>query len=279
MYQVPMHLWSEFATLHFQGSAALWLQTYEAQHSDTPISWADLCISVDSKFGKDLYHIYMNDLLHMKQTSDVQEYFDRFQNVMHKVLVHNKALDDVFFVSKFLQGLQPDIRAAIALHKPRTVDVALSLALLQASILEEQPKSYFKKPQRDFNRTHLKGNTTPQLGILGNPMHEDAKPKWDDKMATLRAQRRAQGLCMKCGEKWNKQHKCPDKVPLHVLEEVLAGMKPEEKHTEGPKDTSSDDNDDNENDEQVFQLSSSTAEGVQGKRQFGSLGWSIVKKF
>jgi hypothetical protein len=84
---------------------------------------------------------------------------------------------------------------------------------------------------------------------------------------------------MKCGEKWNKQHKCLDKVPLYVLEEVLAGMKPEEKHIGGPKDTSSDDNDDNENDEQVFQLSSSAAEGVQGKRQFGSLGWSTVKKF
>jgi len=65
----------------------------------------------------------MHDLLLIKQTSDVQEYYDRFQTAMHKVLVHNKSFDDVFFVSKFLQGLKPDIRAAIALHKPRTVDV------------------------------------------------------------------------------------------------------------------------------------------------------------
>lgn len=78
----------------------------------------------------------MNELLQIRQTSDVQEYHNRFETAMHKVLVHNKSLDDVFFVSKFLQGLNPDIRSAIILHKPRTVDVALSLALMQASVLE-----------------------------------------------------------------------------------------------------------------------------------------------
>ena len=122
MYQVPLHLWSEFATIHFHGSAALWMQTYEAQHPIT--SWPELCVAVESKFGRDLYHNAMNELLSIQQTAGVHEYYSRFEGVMHKVLVHNKSLDDVFFVSKFLQGLKPDIRAAIVLHKPRTVDVA-----------------------------------------------------------------------------------------------------------------------------------------------------------
>jgi hypothetical protein len=126
-------------------SAELWLQTYEAQHSDAEISWAELCVAVESKFGRDLYHNAMNDLLNIKQTSDVQEYYDRFQSAMHKVLVHNKSLDDVFFVSKFLQGFNSDIQSAIILHKPRMVDAALSLALMQASVLESQPKPVFKK--------------------------------------------------------------------------------------------------------------------------------------
>jgi hypothetical protein len=45
----------------------------------------------------------MQELLNIKQTNDVQDYYDRFQANMHKVLVHNNNLDDVFFVSKFLQ--------------------------------------------------------------------------------------------------------------------------------------------------------------------------------
>ena len=139
---------------------------------------------------------------------------------MHELLVHNKSLDYVFFVSKFLQGLNPEIKSAIILHKPRTVDAALSLALMQASVLESQPKSLFKKTGRDFNRHQGKKLVNTQPGILGNPQTEDTKPKWDDKLATLRAQRRAQGLCMKCGEKWGRNHKCPEKVALHVLEQL-----------------------------------------------------------
>lgn len=59
---------------------------------------------------------------------------------MHKVLLHNNNLDDVFFVTKFMQGLHPDIRSAIVLHKPRTVDVALSFALMQAEVLDPRAK-------------------------------------------------------------------------------------------------------------------------------------------
>lgn len=112
---------------------------------------------------------------------------------MHKVLVHNKSLDDVFFVSKFLQGLHPDIKAAIALHKPRTVDVALSLALMQVSIMENHPKPFFKKNGRDYSRNQGRVHPNPQPGIIGPPPNppDDAKPRWDDKLSNLRSQRRA----------------------------------------------------------------------------------------
>lgn len=258
MYRVPMHVWSEFATIHFHGGAALWLQTYEALH---PIStWAELCVAVEAKFGRDLYHIAMNELLQIRQTADVQDYYDRFQSAMHKVLVHNKSLDDVFFVSKFLQGLNPEIRAAILLHKQRTVDAALSLALIQVSVLEAQPKTYFNKGNRHFVKQQGKHQANTQPGILGPQNVDDTKPKWDEKLTTLRNQRRAQGLCMKCGEKWSRQHKCPDKVALHVLEEVLEAMQ-----QEGNSDDSKDDSS-NDDDDEVFQLSTCAAEGVQGKK-------------
>ncbi|XP_039794631.1 uncharacterized protein LOC120660271 isoform X2 [Panicum virgatum] len=35
------------------------------------------------------------------------------------------------------------------------------------------------------------------------------------------AYRKQKGLCFKCGEPWNKQHKCPAQVPLHIIEELL----------------------------------------------------------
>lgn len=51
MYNIQIQYWSDFATLHFVGNAALWLQTYEALHSVD--SWAALCVAVNAKFGRD----------------------------------------------------------------------------------------------------------------------------------------------------------------------------------------------------------------------------------
>lgn len=68
---------------------------------------------------------------------------------------------------------------------------------------------------------------------------------------------------MKCGEKWSKQHKCPEKVSMHVLEEVLAALQFEE----GVKTVTTDSSDDEDEDEQqIFQLSHSAAEGIQGRK-------------
>ena len=42
----------------------------------------------------------------------------------------------------------------------------------------------------------------------------------DAKLNTLRDYRRARGLCIRCGEKWSRDHRCPEQIQLHVLQEV-----------------------------------------------------------
>jgi hypothetical protein len=44
----------------------------------------------------------------------------------------------------------------------------------------------------------------------------------EDRMAALLAFRRSKGLCFTCGEKWTgRNHKCPDQVPIQVIQEVM----------------------------------------------------------
>jgi hypothetical protein len=43
----------------------------------------------------------------------------------------------------------------------------------------------------------------------------------DNKLATLKAYRKAKGLCFICGEKWGREHKCGTTVQLHVVQEML----------------------------------------------------------
>jgi hypothetical protein len=169
----------------------------------------------------------MRDILSINQTSDVLEYANRFEQAKHRVLVHNRDIDDVFFVQKFLDDLKYNISNAITLHKPRTVDATLSLALMQEEMLEASRK--FSSRTRESNRFSSRLVFAQAThGVLGTPPTEatvsdknTGKPKWDDKIAALRATRRAKVLCMKCGDTYSPQHKCPKQIPLHILEEVL----------------------------------------------------------
>jgi hypothetical protein len=43
----------------------------------------------------------------------------------------------------------------------------------------------------------------------------------DDKIAAMRAYRRARGLCNTCGERWAHDHKCGPTVQLHIIKELL----------------------------------------------------------
>jgi hypothetical protein len=49
---------------------------------------------------------------------------------MHKVMLHHQGHDQVLFVQKFIDGLKSEISNAIMLHKPRTIDAAMSLAIM-----------------------------------------------------------------------------------------------------------------------------------------------------
>lgn len=43
----------------------------------------------------------------------------------------------------------------------------------------------------------------------------------EDKLSALKEFRKKNGLCFKCRNKWAPGHKCPQQVPLHVIEEIL----------------------------------------------------------
>ena len=46
---------------------------------------------------------------------------------------------------------------------------------------------------------------------------------------------------MKCGEKWSRNHKCPDKVSLHVLEEFMELISDESPPEQNTLDSSDED--------------------------------------
>lgn len=104
---------------------------------------------------------------------------------MHRVLVYNKRYDETFFVTRFMGGLKTEIKTTIKLHKPRTVDLTLSLAKTQEELLlESSRKNYSKEGYKDAYKPVIKP-VYQGKGILGASPEEakkpEEKPKWEER--------------------------------------------------------------------------------------------------
>ncbi|CAN6326944.1 unnamed protein product [Urochloa humidicola] len=227
IYSVSEHLKHRFAALNFEKTAETWFQTIELKSRFT--SWEELHTAVCARFDKDQYQLCLKQLDNLKQTSSVADYHSQFEQLAHNILLYNSNYNDTYLVVRFLNGLRDDIRAPIALHRPKDVDTAASLALLQEEEVESQkrnspPKSEHKDPLKTSSKVF-----TADEKIRTSYKKEDGKKKekstGESKWNSLLAFRKAHGLCFTCGEKWTgKAHKCPDQVPIHVVQELIESL-------------------------------------------------------
>lgn len=144
---------------------------------------------------------------------------------------------EVLFVERYIAGLRPEIRAAVILHRSEDVDTASCLALLQeVEVEQDKTPTSGKSGHRSYTKT-ASASDKNKAGAAS----EDTR-KWSEKLEALRAYRKSKNLCFTRGEPWARGHKCPDKVPLHVMEELLEVLQlddlPDPQHL---SDSSSDD--------------------------------------
>jgi hypothetical protein len=67
------------------------------------------------------------------------------------------AVDPIYFITRFVSGLKPEICAVLIVHSPKTLDSAVSLALLQEEALEEKPAN------KAETQAHFKTTMKPLL--------------------------------------------------------------------------------------------------------------------
>lgn len=220
VYAVDPSLKTRFAALNFQGAAATWLQT--VQRRGRVVDWGTLCELVMGKFDKDQYQVLLGQFDALRQSGSVTEYQEEFERLAHGLLLYNNNYDDTYFVTHFVAGLKDEIRRVIALHRPKDVDTASALALMQE---EELHRARSKSGIRDYQKGTFRSVGDKSKGQDSEPAKQkEHKTVVDEKLATLREHRKKNGLCYKCGEKWSHTHKCPAQVPLHVIEELLDAL-------------------------------------------------------
>jgi hypothetical protein len=76
MYGVKNSLWIRVASMHFEGSAARWLQSVERRISS--LSWGEFCSLLHDRFGRDQHEVLIRQMFHIRQVGSVADYVERF---------------------------------------------------------------------------------------------------------------------------------------------------------------------------------------------------------
>ena len=139
---------------------------------------------------------------------------------MNHLVSYSDTTHPFYFLTRFVEGLRADIRAVVMVQRPTDLDNACSLALLQEEVAEGECTSPPRQHEHRYTRIPAR---PPPLQVQSTPATpvgrstdarglETARASSDDKVAALRNFRRAKGLCFKCGERWGREHTCPQTV-------------------------------------------------------------------
>lgn len=230
MYSVDPSLWIKVATMHLKGPAARWFSSRAEQCRAS--TWPVFCQSLLDRFGKDEHEAFIRSLFRIRQTSTVSEYVERFSALVDNLVAYGRPMDPIYFVQRFVDGLREDIRAVVFVQRPSSLDSACVFALLQEEVSTSHRHVDGRRLELFLPERSLASNPLPLPRPLvtekrnvptieGRRTELHRHSTGEDKLAALRAYRRARGLCQRCAEKWSRDHQCPQSVQLHVLQEVL----------------------------------------------------------
>lgn len=70
----------------------------------------------------------------IQQIGSVLEYIEQFETIVNHLTSYCDSIHPYYFLTRFVEGLRPDIRAVVLVQRPPDLDTACSLALLQEEV-------------------------------------------------------------------------------------------------------------------------------------------------
>ncbi|EXB28516.1 hypothetical protein L484_006138 [Morus notabilis] len=188
------------ASYYLEGDAQIWIQRKNTLNEH--IDWARFKRELMLRFGSAPYEDGFGELCKLKQTSTVRDYQSRFERLLSKAGVLTAEQETACFISGLRDSLQADVKA----HGP----TALASAITLARIYEGRNQSTTKWA------SHPRPTSTPRPSFpSSNRRHESEEKSASTPEFPVRRftpselqQRRAQGLCFHCDERYTPNHTC-----------------------------------------------------------------------
>ncbi|CAO2183142.1 unnamed protein product [Urochloa humidicola] len=148
--------WVKLAVMHFGGSAAFWMQSIEMDVK--LLSWEHLCQAVVERFERDQHNHIIRQFFLITQSGFVAEYIELFDELVHQLLAHDPYFNPSVITNRFIDGLKPEIKAVVLVHRPKDLDTASSLAILQEEVLMGYPSKAYRRSDEIIGTKYL-GNS------------------------------------------------------------------------------------------------------------------------
>jgi hypothetical protein len=174
----------------------------------------------------------LRQLFNIRQSGTVTEYVEKFSELVDQLIPYVHSTDPLYFAMCFIDGLMYDIKSIVLVQRPKDLDTAYSLALLQEDVstpyqYNNNNNKYDHGPNQKLSfRAPLPLPPPPRIDKQPIPVLPEEQRLCDgksleEKWSALKAYRRARGFSVKCAKKWNRDHRCARAVQLHALQEVL----------------------------------------------------------
>lgn len=72
----------------------------------------------------------------VRQSTTVADYIEKFELIINHLSSYSDTIHPFYFLTRFVEGLRPDIRALVLVQRPPDLDTACALTLLQEEVAD-----------------------------------------------------------------------------------------------------------------------------------------------
>jgi hypothetical protein len=192
IFSLPEALWLPTATMFMYDNATRWLQVYKLKQGLT--IWTTFIAAMEEQFGSYEYRDAMGEIVALTQEGSLEDYISAFTDLQYQVQMHNQGLDEIYFVTQFVKGLKVELAVGVQSQVPKSMKKAIMLAKVQQQLMDSK--------QFKFSRQGSTGSGPPSR--FEQKSAQPSSGLWKERQ--LRDFRKASGLCIYCGDKYNVAH-------------------------------------------------------------------------
>ncbi|KAH6820459.1 hypothetical protein C2S53_002617 [Perilla frutescens var. hirtella] len=126
-------------SMNLEGKAAVWFQSNSSKHAD--LTWPQFLDLISARFEdlkEDNIVAEFNKLRHTGSYTDYVEKFEELREYMR--LFDSRTYSETYFIASFLSGLSEELKSAVRMFNPSTLEQAIELGKHQLTTIEALTK-------------------------------------------------------------------------------------------------------------------------------------------